>query len=186
MSLGVKMTDKLEARPDTARACCAGIVPRRTHCDTADLHKPQLFATLDGPPRSFSNFEISSIHKTFCKCFKIHPKFTKCNKKIQVILGSCCQFQMILDRNYHGVYSWDFLVTKRTAVWRGFISFLKDFLFNFKCHSNRCYPWTLYFSTAVLEKNNLYNCLKSFLAKWLRLEQKWERRLIYGEQQPYL
>ena len=157
------MTDKLEARPDTARACCAGIVPRRTHCDTADLHKPQLFATLDGPPRSFSNFEISSIHKTFCKCFKIHPKFTKCNKKIQVILGSCCQFQMILDRNYHGVYSWDFLVTKRTAVWRGFISFLKDFLFNLKCSGNRSYPWTLYFCAAILEKNNFHNACSFFL-----------------------
>jgi hypothetical protein len=48
-----------------------------------------------------------------------------------------------------------------------------DFLRNFE---NSSYPWMLYFTSAVLEKSNLYNSVSFFFIKWLRLEQKWERQ----------
>jgi len=159
MSLGVKMIDRLDARPETARACCEGIVPRRTHCDTADLHKPQRFATLDGPPRSFNNFETSSIYQTLCKCVKLHHKFTKCNNSFQ---------EQIFQSS---PYSWSYLISKSNSRSRRNYYKFMDFLRNFE---NSSYPWTLYFTPAVLEKNNLYNCLSFFFMKWLRLEQKWE------------
>ena len=161
MSLGVKMIDRLDARPETARACCEGIVPRRTHCDTADLHKPQLFATLDGPPRSFNNFEISSIYKTFCKCVRQHHKFTKCNNIFQ-------------DPSFRRApYSWSYLISKSNSRSRRNYYKFMDFLRNFE---NSSYPWMLYFTSAVLEKSNLYNSVSFFFIKWLRLEQKWERQ----------
>lgn len=153
-----------EARLETISACWVGIASLLTHWDTAERLKPHLRATFDGPPKAIRSSFISFIDPP-CKCFLAYDNFTKCNNKTQAITEISS-------------YSWSYLMRSTNSRWRRAYSKFMSFLRNFE---NSSYPWTLYFTSAVLEKNNLYNCLKSFLVKWLRLEQKWERQLIYGE-----
>lgn len=153
-----------EARLETISACWVGIVSLLTHCDTAERLKPHLRATFDGPPKAIRSSFISFIDPP-CQCFSIHYKFTKCNKSLQ-------RYRVIKSH-----YPWGYMRSNSGKAHRKkerAKAFLRSFV-------NGRWDWTLYFTSAVLEKNNLYNCLKSFLVKWLRLEQKWERQLIYGE-----
>lgn len=155
-----------EARLETISACWVGIASLLTHCDTAERLKPHLRATFDGPPKAIRSSFISFIDPP-CQCFSIHYKFTKCNNFLQPLW---------IEESF---FSWSFMVglsskSRANRTMEKLQAFLRSFV-------NGRWDWTLYFTSAVLEKNNLYNCLKSFLVKWLRLEQKWERQLIYGE-----
>lgn len=158
------MTENLDARSETARACWDGIVSRLTHCDTAERLKPHLRATFDGPPKAIRSSFISFIDLP-CKCLSILYKFTKCNKFLQPFwIGE-------------SFFSWSFLVVQssksRAKRQKARLqAFLRSFV-------NGRWDWTLYFNWAVLEKNNLYK--SHALIRWLHLEQKWERQLIYGE-----
>lgn len=146
----------VDAMSETSRACWAGIVSLLIHCDTAERLKPHLRATFDGPPKAIRSSFISFIEPPF-KYFSTHDKFTKCNKSLQ-------RYWVIKSH-----YSWGYMLSncgkahKKTERAK---AFLRSFV-------NGRWDWTLY-HMAVLEKNNLYKCLKSFLIKWLRIEQKWE------------
>lgn len=153
-----------EARLETISACWEGMASLLIHCDTAERLKPHLRATFDGPPKAIRSSFISFIDP-LCQCFSFHNKFTKCNKNLQ----RC--------RAIKSHYAWGYMLSNFGKAHRNTArakAFIKSFV-------NGRWDWTFYFNWAVLEKNNLYNCLKSFLVKWLRLEQKWERKLIYGE-----
>lgn len=160
------MTEKLDARSETARACWAGIVSRLTHCDTAERLKPHLRATLDGPPKAIRSSFISLIDLPCNYCLD-QSKFTKCNFYLQPFwIGE-------------SFFSWSFLVglSSKSRAKRQ-MARLQAFVRSFV---NGRFVWTLYFTSAVLEKNNIYSSLSFLSIKWLRLEQKWERKLIYGE-----
>ena len=158
------MTENLDARSETARACWAGIVSRLTHCDTAERLKPHLRATFDGPPKAIRSSFISLIDLP-CNCCLDHSKFTKCNFYLQQFWAE------------EGFFSWAFVVglgkqSRANRQKARLQAFLRSFV-------NGRWDWTLYFNWAVLEKNNLYK--SHALIRWLHLEQKWERQLIYGE-----
>lgn len=149
---------------ETVKECWAGIMPRLIHCDTAERLKPHSQATLEGPPKAIRSSFISLIDLP-CNCCLDHGKFTKCNFYLQQLWAE------------ERIFSWAFVVGlgKKSRANRQ-MARLQAFLRSFV---NGRYDWTLYFNWAVLEKNNLYN--SHALIKWLRLEQKWERKFIYGE-----
>lgn len=151
---------------ETVKACWAGIMPRLIHCDTAERLKPHSQATLEGPPKAIRSSFISLIDLP-CNCCLDRIKFTKCNFYLQQLWAE------------EGFFSWAFVVGlgKQSRANRKMVrvqAFVRSFV-------NGRFVWILYFTSAVLEKNNIYSYLSFLSIKWLRLEQKWERKLIYGE-----
>jgi hypothetical protein len=152
----------LNARLETIKACWVGIASLLIHCDTAERLKPHSLATFDGPPKATRSSFISPIDPPCEFSFNIN-KFTKCNYYLQQFWSG------------ESFFSWSFIISvgKKSRANRQmmkFQAFLKSF-------ANGRYDWTLYFNWAVLKKNNLYKSHAFF--KWLRLEQKWERKSYF-------